>query len=142
MADLQLVDGHSITSKTVKEADILLIHNSGEFLSWPENPEAFAIIFEAAGLDWDTVQRTIGYEATNYGVWYDDVQFARIALKQSEVARKLGVEKIVVAECGHAHKALIVIADRVLTGEANIRKIAFLMLGTPDQKKKAKRDPL
>ncbi|MFC1953801.1 4Fe-4S dicluster domain-containing protein [Chloroflexota bacterium] len=33
-------------------ADILLIHNSGEFMSWLENPEAFAIIFEAAGLSW------------------------------------------------------------------------------------------
>jgi ferredoxin len=34
-----------------KGADILLIHNAGEYLSWPENPEAFFIIFEAAGLD-------------------------------------------------------------------------------------------
>jgi len=37
-------------------ADILLIHNAGEYLSWPENPAAFAILFEAAGLNW-TSQR-------------------------------------------------------------------------------------
>ncbi len=101
-------------------ADILLIHNSGEFLSWPESPEAFAIIFEAAGLSWTLSSELAGYEATNYGVWYDDVQFARIALKQVEAARKLGVKKIVIGECGHAHKAAIVIADRILTDETYI----------------------
>ena len=26
-----------------KGAEILLVHNAGEFLAWPENPEAFAI---------------------------------------------------------------------------------------------------
>jgi len=96
-------------------ADILLIHNSGEFLSWLENPEAFAIIFEAAGLSWTLSSELGGYESTNYGVWYDDVQLARIALKQSEVARRLKVKKIVVGECGHAHKAAAVVADRVFT---------------------------
>ena len=35
-----------------KGADILLIHNAGEFLSWLENPAAFAVIFEEAGLSW------------------------------------------------------------------------------------------
>ena len=109
-------------------ADILLIHNSGEFLSWMENPEAFAIIFEAAGLNWTLSSELAGYEATNYGVWYDDIQLARIASKQSEVARKLGVKKIVVGECGHAHKALIVIADRVLNEEANIPRESVLPL--------------
>ena len=35
-----------------KGADILLIHNAGEFIAWPENLEAFAIILDAAGVDW------------------------------------------------------------------------------------------
>lgn len=109
-------------------ADILLIHNSGEYLSWMENPEAFAIIFEAAGISWTLSSELAGYEATNYGVWYDDVQLARIVLKQCEVARRLKVKKIVVGECGHAHKALIVIADRVLTDEANFPRESFLPL--------------
>jgi Fe-S oxidoreductase len=113
--------GRKIKIPVDKEgADILLMHNSGEFLSWPENPGAFAIIFEAAGLSWTLSSEFAGYEATNYGVWYDDVQFARILLKQSEVARKLKVKKVVIGECGHATKAMTVIADRVLTGEANI----------------------
>ena len=107
-------------------AEILLIHNSGEFLSWLENPEAFAIIFEKAGLSWTLSSELGGYEATNYGVWYDDVQLARIALKQVEVARKLKAKKIVVGECGHAHKALIVVADRVLSGDQNVPRESFL----------------
>jgi len=109
-------------------ADILFLHNSGEFLSWLENPIAFAIILEAAGKSWTLSSELAGYEATNYGVWYDDVQFARVALKQIEVARKLGVKKIVVGECGHAHKALTVIADRILTGENNFPRESFLPL--------------
>lgn len=103
-----------------KGADILLIHNTGEYMSWPENPEAFAILFEEAGLSWTLSSELGGYEATNYGVWYDDVQLAKIALKQAQVARELGVRKIVIGECGHAHKAAIVIADRVLPPELNI----------------------
>ena len=109
-------------------ADILLIHNSGEFLSWPENVEAFAIIFEAAGLNWTLSSELLGYEATNYGVWYDDVQFSRIVLKQSEVGRKLGVKKIVVGECGHAHKAMVVTADRLFTEETYIPRESYLPL--------------
>ncbi len=33
-------------------ADVLLIHNAGEILAWPENPMAFAIILETAGISW------------------------------------------------------------------------------------------
>ena len=113
--------GKQIKMPVDKEgADILLLHNSGEFMAWLENPEAFAIIFEAAGLSWTLSSELSGYEATNYGVWYDDVQLTRIALKQSEVARKLGVKKIVIGECGHAHKAAAVVADRIFTDETYI----------------------
>lgn len=111
-----------------EEADILLIHNSGEYLSWPENPEAFAVVFDAAGLNWTLSSELGGYEATNYGVWYDDIQLARIVFKQVEVARKLKVKKMVIGECGHSHKALTVIADRILTDEANIPRESCLPL--------------
>jgi len=107
-------------------ADILLIHNTGEYMSWLENPEAFSILFEAAGLNYTLSSELAGYEATNYGLWYDDVQFARIVLKQAEVARKLKVKKIVIGECGHAHKAMMVIADRLFTKESYIPRESFL----------------
>ncbi len=111
-----------------KGADILLIHNAGEYLSWPENPAAYAIIFEEAGISWTLSSELFGYDAVNYGVWYDDVQLARIAHKHLEVARKLDVKKIVVGECGHATKALIVVADRILQGEYRIPRESVLPL--------------
>jgi Fe-S oxidoreductase len=65
----------------------------------------------------------------NYGLWYDDVQLARVAIKHAEIARKLKVKKMIIGECGHAHKALTVIADRVLTGDLNIpRESGFAIL--------------
>ena len=97
-------------------------------MSWIENPVAFAILFEAAGLSWTLSSEIYGYEATNYGTWYDDVQFARIALKQIDVARRLKVKKIVMGECGHAHKGLIVIADRLLKGDMIHPRESFLPL--------------
>jgi Fe-S oxidoreductase len=112
-----------------KGADVLLLHNAGEFLSWPENIEAFAILFEAANIRWTLSSELAGYDAVNYGVWYDDVQMARIAVKHAQVAKELQVKKISVGECVHAHKAFIVVADRVLTGDLNIpRESAFPLL--------------
>ena len=101
-------------------ADILLIHNTGEYMSWPENPIAFAIIFDAAGINWTLSTEIGGYEGTNYGLWYDDSQFARIALKHAQIAKDLRVKKIVIGECGHAHKAAIVTSDRLYPPELNI----------------------
>ena len=87
-----------------KGADILLIHNAGEYLSWPENPEAFAIIFEAAELSWTLSSEVMGYDAVNYGLWYDDVQLARVAIKHAQIAKDLGVKKIVVGEMAYEVK--------------------------------------
>ena len=112
----------------VEGADFLLIHNAGEFLAWPENPEAFAIILEACGVSYTLSSEALGYDSVNYGVWYDDVQFAKVALKHAQIAKKLGVKKIVLGECGHAHKALTVIADRVLPGDFNVPRESSLTL--------------
>jgi Fe-S oxidoreductase len=68
------------------------------------------------------------YDSINYGLWYDDAQFARAALKHVEAAKNLGVKRIVLGECGHAHKALCVIADRMLTGDLNMPRESFLPL--------------
>jgi Fe-S oxidoreductase len=111
-----------------KGADVLFLHNAGEFLSWPENIEAFAIIFHAANISWTLSSELGGYDGVNYGVWYDDIQMARIAVRHAQVAKDLNVKKINVGECGHAHKAFIVIADRVLTGDLNIPRESALPL--------------
>jgi len=125
-----------------KGADILLFHNAGEYLSWPDNIAAFAIIFEEAGLDWTLSSEIVGYDAVNYGVWYDDVQFARIALKHAEIAHKLDVNRIVVGECGHAHKAITVIADRIFVDEYAIPRESYLpLIWDIVRKKKLNLDP-
>ncbi len=103
-----------------KDADVLLIHNAGEFMSWPENPAAFAILFDAAGINWTLSSEMLGYDGVNYGAWFDDVELARIALRHVTIAKALGVKKMVVGECGHAHKALCVLADRVLPGDLSL----------------------
>jgi len=111
----------------VEGADILLIHNAGEILAWPENVGAFAILFQAAGLSWTLSSEAAGYDAVNYGLWYDDVQLARVALRHADIARRLKVKRIVLGECGHAHKALTVVADRILTGDLNIPRESALV---------------
>ncbi len=112
----------------VAGADVLLIHNAGEILAWPENPGAFAIILEAAGIKWTLSSELAGYDGINYGLWYDDTQLARVAVQHAQIARKLGVKKIVIGECGHATKALGVIADRVLAGDTHVRRESAMTL--------------
>jgi len=112
----------------VEGADVLLIHNAGEILAWPENPGAFAVILNAAGISWTLSSELAAYDSINYGLWYDDAQFARVALKHAEAARKLKVKKIVLGECGHAHKALAVVADRILSGDMDIPRESSLTL--------------
>ncbi|HWR15395.1 MAG TPA: (Fe-S)-binding protein [Terriglobales bacterium] len=112
----------------VEGADVLLIHNAGEILAWPENPGAFALILNAAGIKWTMSSEIAGYDSVNYGAWYDDAQFARVALHHVEAARRLKVKKIVIGECGHAHKALAVVGDRLLLGEHNIPRESSMTL--------------
>lgn len=103
-----------------KGADILLLHNAGEFMAWPENPIAFALLFEEAGLNWTLSSEIMGYDNVNYGIWYDDTQAKKIALQQMKAAKDLGVNRIVIGECGHAHKASAIVSDRFAYGEARV----------------------
>lgn len=120
--------GLSIKTPWDKEgADVLLIHNAGEILAWPENVMAFAVLFEAAGISWTMSTELAGYDSVNYGLWYDDAQFARIALRQLEAAKKLRVKKIVLAECGHGHKASMVTADRIVPRDLNVPRESALV---------------
>ena len=141
--EMEEITGYKIAIPWDKEgADILLLHNAGEMLAWPENVGAFAIIFQAAGLSWTMSSEAAGYDAVNYGLWYDDVQFSRVAVRHADIARRLKVKKIVMGECGHAHKALTVIADRLLTGDLNVpRESAMVTLENIVLSGKLKFDP-
>ncbi len=126
-------------------AEALLIHNAGEIMAWPENHGAFASIFTAAGISWtmsSEAQEALGYDNINYGLFYDDFMLAKVAIKHAQAAKKLGVRKIVLGECGHAHKALTVIADRVLPGELQVpRESAMAILHDIVFSGKIKLDP-
>lgn len=111
-----------------KGADVLLLHNAGEFIAWPDNPAAFAILLDEAGIDWTLSSEILGYDGVNYGIWYDDVQAKKVALGQFAVAKKLGVRRIVVGECGHAHKAIGVSADRMTPADQKVPVESFLPL--------------
>ncbi|MGF7184554.1 Fe-S oxidoreductase [Desulfitispora alkaliphila] len=127
--DIEDMIGRSIKMPIDKKgADILLTHNAGEFMAWPENPAAFAILFEEAGLDWTLSSDLLGYDNVNYGLWYDDGQSKKIALQQMKVARDLGVKRVVIGECGHAHKAAAVSSDRMFHGDDYIPRESFLPL--------------
>ncbi len=101
-------------------ADILLLHSAGDILSFPESVIAFTILCNAAGLSWTLSSEAPGYDGVNYGLFYDDVQLARIVTRHAQIAKKFKVKKIVLGECGHEHKALIAVGDRLLTGDLNI----------------------
>jgi Fe-S oxidoreductase len=135
--------GKSITLPVDKEgADILLMHNTGEFIAWPENVASYAIIFEAAGLDWTLSSKMMGYDAVNYGLWYDDAQFSRIAVRHMQAARDLKVRRIVVGECGHASKAMLVVGDRLFRGDLDIpRESALPLLESLVSSDRLKLDP-
>jgi len=113
--------GIDISTPWDKEgADIMLIHSAGDIISFPESPIAFSILCNAAGINWTLSSEIPGYDGVNYGLFYDDVQLARVAIRHAQIARKLKVKKMVMGECGHQHKALMTVADRVLTGDLDI----------------------
>lgn len=141
--DIEEKTGRKITIPVDKKgADILLIHNAGEFVSWPENPAAFAVILEEAGVSWTLSSELVGYDAVNYGVWYDDVQLAKVALSHARIAKELGVRRIIIGECGHAHKASLVVSDRVYPPALNVpRESCFPLLEEIVFSGKLKLDP-
>jgi Fe-S oxidoreductase len=77
-----------------------------------------AAIFETVGEDW-----TLSiYEAANYGVFLGDASRARtIAKRIVDEARELGVEEIVISECGHAYYAMRWVAPNWFGDEFTFR---------------------
>lgn len=125
-----------------KGADILLTHNAGEFMAWPENPAAFAILFEEAGLDWTLSSDLIGYDNVNYGIWYDDTMARRVAEAQFKAAKELGVNRIIIGECGHAHRAAAISMDRIVTSKNYVpRESCLPLLWDLVKNKRLKLDP-
>ncbi|MBM3151853.1 MAG: (Fe-S)-binding protein [Chloroflexi bacterium] len=77
-----------------------------------------AAIFETVREDW-----TLSiYEAANYGVFLGDASRAKaIARRIADEARELGVQEIVISECGHAYYAMRWTAPNWFGDEFNFR---------------------
>lgn len=99
--DLRAMVGDPSATITVerKGARVLYVALAGAHTILPP-----AAIFYAAKEDW-----TLSiYEAANYGVFLGDTARAKkIAARIIDEAKELGVQEVVVAECGHASAALI-----------------------------------
>jgi Fe-S oxidoreductase len=112
----------------VKGVDILLVHSILDYIYYPETIASLAIILEEAGYEWTLSSKVPALDAVNYGMWYDDVQLARIALKHADAAIELDVDRIVVGESGHGHSTLLAAADRFFTEEHDIPRESYIPL--------------
>ncbi len=82
-----------------------------------------AAIFETVGEDW-----TLSiFEAANYGVFLGDASKAKtIAKRIFDEAKELGVEEIVISECGHAYYAMRWMAPNWFGEEFNFRVVSIV----------------
>ncbi|MEW6094480.1 MAG: (Fe-S)-binding protein, partial [Chloroflexota bacterium] len=105
-----------------------------------------AAIFETVGEDW-----TLSiYEAANYGVFLGDASRAKaIARRIVDEAKSLGVEEIVISECGHAYYAMRWVAPNWFGEEFTFRVTSlveviagYIQRGLLDLDPKANPEPI
>ncbi|HEC21861.1 MAG TPA: (Fe-S)-binding protein [Chloroflexi bacterium] len=86
-------------------ADVLLVFSSIEIMKFPDNLAAIAKILDAGGVNWTLSKE--GREVTNFGLYAgsDELEML-IADRVIRAAKRLGVKRVVVSECGHAYDAL------------------------------------
>jgi Fe-S oxidoreductase len=117
-----------------KGARVLYVALSGAHTILPA-----AAIFETVGEDW-----TLSiYEAANYGIFLGDASRAKeIAKRIVDEATELGVEEIIISECGHAYYAMRWLAPNWF-GEAFTFRVRSIVEVLADyiQQGKLKLDP-
>jgi Fe-S oxidoreductase len=86
-------------------ARVLYALNPRELKFFPLSISAAAMIFHAAGENW-TLSST-DFDITNYGYFAGDIEAQwAIAGRLIRRAEELGVQELVVAECGHGYRTL------------------------------------
>jgi Fe-S oxidoreductase len=94
-------------------ADALLVFSSIEIMKFPDNLADIPKILNAGGVNW-TLSKG-GREVTNFGLYAgSDDKELEIAERVVEAATRLGVKRVIVAECGHAYDALRFRIDNLL----------------------------
>jgi Fe-S oxidoreductase len=105
--DLRQTLGDAEASMPVdrKGARVLYALNPRELKFFPLSISAAAMIFHAAGENW-TLSST-DFDITNYGYFAGDIEAQwAIAGRLIRRAEELGVQELVVAECGHGYRTL------------------------------------
>jgi len=103
-------DIHERTGKTIhfpvdqKGADMLVIHNAGDYLAFMGDVMGVAEVLDAASASWTL--NTGFNDVVNYGLFFSDDYLVKILKRHCEEAERLGVKTLVVGECGHAYKVL------------------------------------
>jgi Fe-S oxidoreductase len=88
-----------------KGVRVLYALNPRELKFFPLSISAAAMVFHAAGESW-TLTST-DFDITNYGFFAGDIDAQRaIADRLIRRAEELGVQELVVAECGHGYRSL------------------------------------
>lgn len=98
--------GHSEAAIPVDEegARIMYCINPREVKYDPRTIKEAALIFWAAGENWTMPSQ--GWDNTNFGLFSgDDGLGGASAKREYDTARALGVEKIVISECGHGYRS-------------------------------------
>jgi Fe-S oxidoreductase len=87
-----------------KHARVVYTFNPREVKYFPYLISAAAKIFNAAGEDWTL--STESWDATNYGLFSGDDDASRVIASNLEAAANhLGVDTLVMAECGHGYRS-------------------------------------
>jgi len=93
-------------------AEMYLIPPNTDYFHSLETMEGIVATLYAAKADW-TMSSKI-FDSVNYGVFYDDGAWEKIARTQLEEAKRLKCKTLVVGECGHATKSLMFLAPSLL----------------------------
>jgi Fe-S oxidoreductase/CheY-like chemotaxis protein len=87
-----------------KGAKVMYCINPREVKYDPRTIKEAALIFWAAGEDWTMPED--GWDNTNFGLFSgDDGLGGASAKREYDKARELGVEKIIISECGHGFRS-------------------------------------
>lgn len=104
--DLKMELGAADVALPVDESGkrILYLVNPREIKFFPLSLMAAAGLFHTAGESWTLSSRF--FDVTNYGLFAgDDAAAARITLQAMEEAARLGVQEVILSECGHGFRS-------------------------------------
>jgi len=93
-------------------AEMYLIPTNTDYFHSLETMEGIAATLHAAQADWTISSGA--YDSVNYGTFYDDATWANIITMHYEEAKRLKCKTLVVGECGHATKTLMVLGPSLL----------------------------